>query len=177
MDAAVPLLLRGARTELRSFTKADVTPAYVGWLNDPVVTRFSNQRFLCHDAASCARYLAGFAGSANLFLSMRRLDTGAAIGTMTAYRSLPHGTADIGILLGDRATWGQGFGQDAWDTLLAWLLRQPGLRKATAGAVASNAAMVRIMERSGMQREAVRRAQEIVEGREEDIVYYARFRP
>ena len=47
----------------------------------------------------------------------------------------------------------------------------------TAGTLACNLGMRRLMERSGMQLEAVRREQEIVEGRAEDLLYYARFRP
>jgi RimJ/RimL family protein N-acetyltransferase len=36
--------------------------------------------------------------------------------------------------------------------------------------------MLRLLERSGMALEGIRRAQEIVEGRAEDIMYFARFR-
>lgn len=174
--APATLRLEGAKVDLLTFTRVDITEDYVSWLNDPLTMRYSNQRFLRHDTASCERYLAGFAGSPNHFLTIRRRDTAQTIGTMTAYVSPHHGTADMGIMVGNRAAWGQGFGQDAWNTLLHWLLAQPGMRKVTAGTLACNAPMLRLADRSGMQLEARRREQELVDGHAEDILYFARFR-
>ncbi|MCW5635299.1 MAG: GNAT family N-acetyltransferase [Rubrivivax sp.] len=178
---ALPTLLQGPRIRLRAFTAADITDTYVAWLNDPEVVRYSNQRFVRHTRESCERYFATFAGSPNLFVSLRVARPGAsrageiAVGTLTAYRSLPHGTADVGILLGERAVWGQGIGLEAWQLLTDWLLATPGLRKVTAGTLACNTPMLRVAERSGMRREGVRRAQEVVDGVPTDIVHFARF--
>lgn len=167
--------LEGQLVELRPFGVADITQTYVSWLNDPEVVRFSNQRFSVHTAESCARYLAGFAGSPNHFLAIVRRDTVETIGTMTAYISPHHGTADVGILVGCKRIWGGGFGLDAWRTLLQWLLGERGLRKVTAGTLACNEPMLRLMLKSGMHLEATRAAQEIVAGAEQDILYFARF--
>lgn len=171
-----PPVLEGEKVALRRFAAEDITDTYLGWLNDPVVTRYSNQRFVHHDRDSCARYLASFEGTPNLFLSVRRRDGDRAVGTMTAYVAPHHGTADVGIMIGDRSAWGQGLGQDAWTTLTGWLLDRPGMRKVTAGTLACNSAMIRLAERSGMALEAVRRKQELVEGEPVDILHFARFR-
>lgn len=180
----LPPLLQGERVRLRPFTAADITDAYVAWLNDPEVVRYSNQRFVRHTRESCCRYFEGFgAGSPNLFASLRVAKPDASdrgeipVGTLTAYRSLQHGTADVGILLGERAVWGQGIGLEAWRLLTDWLLTTPGLRKVTAGTLACNVAMISVAERSGMQREGVRAAQEVVNGVPTDIVYFGRFAP
>ncbi|MBL8287799.1 MAG: GNAT family N-acetyltransferase [Rubrivivax sp.] len=180
----LPALLQGARVRLRPFTAADITDTYVSWLNDPEVVRYSNQRFVRHTRASCHRYFEGFAaGSPNLFASLRVAKADASergeipVGTLTAYRSLQHGTADVGILLGERTVWGQGIGLEAWQLLTDWLLTTPGLRKVTAGTLACNAAMLAVAERSGMRREGVRVAQEVVAGVPTDIVHFARFAP
>lgn len=175
-SVATTFELRGAKTLLRLFDKTDVSEAYIGWLNDPEVVRFSNQRFVRHDVNTSLQYLATFTGTANLFLAIRRLDAEPLIGTMTVYRAPAHGTADVGIMIGERSAWGKGYGQDAWSTLVNWLFGEGGARKVTAGTLARNVGMVRIMERSGMHCEGVRRAQEIVDGRPEDILYFARFR-
>lgn len=164
----------GPNVEITRFSVDDLTPAYIGWLNDPEVVRFSNQRFCRHDRESCLRYLASFDGSDNLFLSIRRVG-GHAVGTMTVYASPAHGTADVGILIGERALWGHGLGQEAWNLIVDWLCRHPAIRKVTAGCSLPNTGMVRLMERSGMTLECVRREQEIVEGRSADVVSYARF--
>src|SRR5437879_5515282 len=150
-------LLSGQQVMLRPFTRADITEQYIRWLNDPIVLQFSNQRFVSHDRASCLRYLESFTGTDNLFLNVFRLDNNQAIGTLTAYVSRHHGTADVGIMIGDRSVRGRGYGQDAWNTLINWLIVEVRIRKVTAGTVACNRAMVRLMERSGMKVEAVRK--------------------
>lgn len=168
-------VLYGDKVVLKPFDATDIDDIYINWLNDPEVVRFSNQRFLMHDRKSCLRYLASFEGTNNLFISVRRQLDGRPLGTLTAYVSRYHGTVDVGIMIGDKSAWGLGYGQDAWDTLTNWLLGREGIRKLTAGTLACNYGMIKLLERSGMVLEAARKAQEIVEGHPVDILYYARF--
>jgi ribosomal-protein-alanine N-acetyltransferase len=165
----------GKQTYLQPFAATDITPEYIAWLNDPLVVRYSNQRFIRHTEASCQRYFGSFSGSPNLFLSIRMKEDDLAVGTMTAYIAPHHGTADIGIMIGRSSVWGRGVGQDAWNTLLGWLVGQPGIRKITAGAMSSNISMIKIMEKSGMQHEATRARQELLDGEPQDLLYFARF--
>ena len=174
-ELANALPLHGDIVDLCRFGSSDITDAYICWLNDPEVTQFSNQRFLKHDHDSSMRYLATFYNSDNLFLSVRRSDNGQAIGTMTVYFSPRNGTADVGILIGERTVWGMGYGQDAWSTVVDWLSCHEAIRKVTAGTLASNQGMITLMERSGMELEAVRKNQEIVAGKPVDILYYAKW--
>jgi RimJ/RimL family protein N-acetyltransferase len=168
--------VRGSLVLLQPFTPADITAEYVSWLNDPKVVRYSNQRFQQHSLQSCYDYLLSFSGTANLFLKITRLTDGAMLGSMTAYAAVPHGTVDMGILVGKRSVWGQGIGQDAWNTLLCWLLRVDGVRKVTGGAMRCNLAMVQIMERAGMSLEAVRPGQELLDADPQDLLYFGKFR-
>ena len=172
---ALKMAMRGENVILRPFTACDIDETYISWLNDSNVVRFSNQRFQVHNKKSCLRYLASFEGTANLFLSVRRLSDDQPLGTLTAYVSSHHGIVDMGIMIGDKTVWGLGYGQDAWNTLAKWLLARGDIRKLTAGTLACNFGMIKIMERSGMALEAVRKAQEIVEGHPVDIVHYAKF--
>ena len=43
------ILFNGDLVKIRSFNKEDITEEYLGWLRDPLVTKFSNQRFLEHN--------------------------------------------------------------------------------------------------------------------------------
>lgn len=171
----LPDSLTGTSVTLKPFTEGDITPDYVAWLNDPEIMRFSNQRFRRHTAETCRDYLASFVDSPNLFLKIVRVSDGRTIGTMTAYAAVPHRTVDLGILVGCRSAWGQGLGRDAWQTLLSWLLGEPGVRKVTGGTMRCNLGMVRIMERCGMTLEAVRPQQELLDGLPQDLVYYGKF--
>lgn len=176
MDALPSAELQGRHVTLVPLVDSDIDARHVGWLNDPEVVRFSNQRFVRHDLASCVAYLRNFDHGPNRYFSIRRRDNGERIGTITAYASVHHGTVDLGLLIGERSAWGQGYGLDAWVTLMQAALATRGVRKVTGGTLACNHGMLRIFERSGMQQEAVRRAQELVDGQPQDIVYHARFR-
>lgn len=169
-------ILVGEQVVLKPFCAYDISTEYVDWLNDPLVVKYSNQRFTIHSRASCEFYLASFDGTPNRFIKIEQKDNGRCVGTMTAYVSVPHRTVDVGILIGCSSVWGKGVGQDAWDTLLRWLLDQSFVRKVTAGAMGCNQAMVKIMERSGMVMEAVRPQQELLDGVPKDLVYYGIFR-
>lgn len=167
--------LIGEKVILKPFAEGDITSEYVSWLNDPEVAKYSNQRFRKHTVASCANYLAGFAGTDNLFIKIERKSDGLFVGTMTAYVSRPHGTVDIGIMVGRRSVWGSGIGQDAWNMLIGWFLRQDAIRKVTAGTMRANGAMRKLMERSDMVLEAERPKQELLDGVPHDLLYYGKF--
>lgn len=168
--------LRGQSVELRLFGEEHINEQYLGWLNDPEVVRYSNQRFRRHDEASSRAYLQLFQGRGNLFLAIHLAHSGKFIGTMTVYLSIPHETADIGILIGDRSCWGQGVGKDAWSTLVSLLLESNKVRKVTGGTLRCNVGMINVMAKTGMSPDGVRIGQELVEGTPQDILYFARFR-
>jgi RimJ/RimL family protein N-acetyltransferase len=166
--------LQGKKVFLGPFLQSDITSEYVSWLNDPEVVRYSNQRFSRHTKKSCNSYWESFQNTSNLFLIVRMKSGGLPIGTITAYFSQQHGTVDMGIMIGQKTTWGMGYGQDAWETLLNWLLNSAGVRKVTAGTLSCNDPMRRIIEKSGMCFEGLRRQQEIVEGVAYDLFYYGK---
>ena len=168
--------LSGSKIELRPFTRNHVTTEYLDWLRDPEVLRFSNQRFKKHDQKFSLAYLQSFEKTKNLFLAIHLLATGGFVGTVTAYFSAQHQTADIGLMVGDKSVWGRGIGSDAWLTLMQLLMNSFKIRKITGGTARSNSGMVRIMLKAGMLPDGVRVGQELVDGIPEDILYFARFR-
>lgn len=165
------LQLRGVAVELRSFGPENLTDRYLGWLRDPNLMRFSNQRFRLHNMDSARAYLASFADTGNLFIAV--YCEGVFVGTMTAYRSVVHGTTDMGLLISPEAQ-GKSLGKDAWATLMAHLLAT-GTRKVTGGTLACNTAMVRVMRNCGMQPDGVRIGQELVDGKAQDMLHFAKF--
>jgi len=165
--------LAGDRVLVRPFTGGDISEAYLGWLRDPEVVRFSSQRFRVHTLETCQAYLASFMHSSNHFLAICDQKSGAMFGTLTVYRSVAHGTSDIGIMIGERKLWGRGIGAEAFCLVLSALKASGTIRKITAGTLAVNQGMVRIMEKAGMRHEATRQAQELLDGAPVDVVYYA----
>lgn len=178
MSLSTPLFgspLHGSKVSLRPFDKCDITLEYINWLNNPKVVQYSNQRFRIHTLESSMHYLSTFDWESSYLLAICSLVTGLHLGTLTIYRNLNHGTADVGILLGAPQSWGQGLGQDAFRIVVRTLKESLQVRKVTAGTMAENKAMVGILESTGFRLEAVRSAQEIFEGRPVDLLYYAQF--
>jgi ribosomal-protein-alanine N-acetyltransferase len=167
--------LTGKRVIVRPFKFGDISEDYLGWLRDPDVVRFSNQRFRLHTLETCQAYLASFKDSANHFLAICDRTSGVMLGTLTVYRKVPHCTADVGIMVGERTVWGQGVGAEAFCLVLSALKASGVIRKITAGTLVVNRGMVRIMEKAGMHREATRCAQELLDGVPVDVVYHATF--
>lgn len=163
--------LAGQQIILRPFVDSNITPEYLGWLRNKDLMKYSNQRFRLHNIETCKAYLNSFKGTDNLFFAIYQ---GAEfIGTMTAYVSQIHKTADMGILIGVPSQ-GKGLGSDAWATLMRYLF-QAGARKVTGGTLRCNSAMIKIMLNSGMNPDGVRIAHELVDGKPEDILYFAKF--
>tara|TARA_B110000438_G_scaffold173183_1_gene165495 strand:- start:44 stop:562 length:519 start_codon:yes stop_codon:yes gene_type:complete len=157
---------------LLPFESSDITEKYINWLNDPVVTKYSNQNYVHADFNSCSEYLKSFLGTDNLFLKIVTDSPEAFIGTITAYVDKHHGLADMGILIGNRDFWGKGFGLSAWNQMKELLFKELGCRKITAGTVTANIAMLNIMKKSGMHLEATRPKHLIFNKKIYDAVYY-----
>ena len=158
------------------FGPEHLTERYVGWLNDPEVVNYSEQRHRRHDSHACRAYLASFARSDDQFCAIIERPLGLGhIGNLTVTVDRPNLTADLAIMIGERRAWGRGYGQVAWRAVLEELLIGQELRKVTAGCMAENAAMIAVMERSGMTFECRRKAQFLLDGRSVDAVHYARF--
>lgn len=165
--------LTGHQVTLRPFVESNITSEYLGWLSNPELMKYSNQRFRSHSIETCQAYLGSFAGTDNLFYAIYQ--EAEFIGTMTAYVSKIHKTSDMGILIGEHRQ-GKGLGADAWATLMGHLL-QMGMRKVTGGTLRCNVAMINIMMNSGMIPDGVRVAHELVNGKPEDILHFAKFNP
>ena len=111
-----------SRLQLVPFTANHITDTYMGWLNDPGVTRFSKHRSRDHDHASCEAFLKTFAESDSFFWAMELQDySHRHLGNMAAYVDRHNSTANLTIMLGEKALWGHGYGLEAWNGAMAFL--------------------------------------------------------
>ena len=168
-------VLRCSGLVLEPFQERHLTARYVNWLNDPAVVKFSEQRHKVHDMESCRAYAASYAGTSNHLWAIVA-DRFGHIGNINAAVDAPNQVADLAILIGQRECWGQGLGTRAWTVALEWLLQGGGMRKVTAGTMATNRSMLFVMKKSGMTPDGCRRAQCLLDGSPVDVVLMASFR-
>lgn len=165
------------RLSIVPFSERFLTPQYVEWLNDPEVVRFSTQRHRVHTQESCRGYWQSYAGTPNHFWAIIEHEQGLGhIGNMNAYIDLHDQVADLGIIVGNKIAWRQGYAREAWLEACKYLFTQAGIRKITAGTCASNASMVGLMNAAGMIEDGRRVRQTLIEGCEVDIIHTALFR-
>jgi [ribosomal protein S5]-alanine N-acetyltransferase len=158
------------------FSGEHLTPRYVGWLNDPEVVRYSEQRHRVHTLETCRRYFESFTGTPHYFWAVLVKDSPRGhIGNLNAHIDPENRLADVGILIGERTAWRMGYGLEAWRAVCAYLLGEAGMRKVTAGAMAANAAMLQIMRNSGMMEDGRRARHYLLNGGEVDVVHVALF--
>ncbi|MBM3492508.1 MAG: GNAT family N-acetyltransferase [Alphaproteobacteria bacterium] len=168
--------LSGRRLALMPFGPEHLNERYVGWLNDPQVVRWSEQRHRRHDLSSCQAYAERFAQSPDYFWAIVANDPALGhVGNLTATLDPPNGVADLAILIGDKAAWGKGLGGEAFELACRFLLLERGLRKVTAGTAMENAGMLAIMRKLGMRPDGRRVRQLVIDGREMDVVHAALF--
>ena len=112
--------LEGVGICLRPFTEVDDSETFVYWLNDPLVMK-CNKFFLPHTREPCLDYLRSFTGTDNLYFAIEDYEAGSLHGSITIYCRIHHGTANIGIMVGNRQAWGRGIGYKVWYLLLDYL--------------------------------------------------------
>ena len=169
-----PSQIKTQRLLLIPFTGKFLSERYASWLNDPQVVQFSEQRHKKHSMVTCREYFLGFRGSENFLWAIVVAETGIHIGNISAYLDQPNSVADVGILIGEKSCWGQGYGLEAWEAVNKFLFDKIGIRKLTAGAMSINKGMISIMKKSGMVPDGIRRDQFLVNGKSVDMVMAAK---
>ena len=173
---ATSSILTTARVELRSFNDNFLTDRYVSWLNDSQTVRYSEQRHRRHTRDTCRTYAQNFADGPSYFWAIVAQDPQLGhIGNISAIVDSPNRTADLAIMIGEPKARGHGYGLESWQCACRFLLREGGIRKVTAGTMAINEPMLRIMRASGMVDEGRKQRQFLVNGQEIDAVLMALF--
>lgn len=153
--------LDGERVFLRPLTVADVSEAYVGWMNDPDTNRFLETRWRAHGRAEVEAFVAEKAASPNEHLyGVFLRESGAHVGNLKIGPvDARHGVAPLSYFLGDPAARGRGLATEAVRLAVRLAFARHGVAKLTAGAYAANAASLRVLEKAGFRREGLRRRQ------------------
>lgn len=146
-------ILTGLRVSLRPFEETDVTLRYLGWLNDPEVTRYLEIGKRPVTRGDAAAYVRRFLhGSTDRLFAIIDRASGRHIGNVALnHVDRRRGTADTGLMIGETSFWGRGYAAEAWGLLLEYAFSTVGLREITAGAVVDHAASIRTLRKLGFR--------------------------
>lgn len=159
--------------ELFVLEPSDVTEAYVGWLNDPTVSRYLESRFSIHTIESTRQFVANcLASPSSLLLGIRAIHLqGAHVGNIKmAPIDRHHGLGEVGILVGEKSAWGKGIGSAAIQVLMNIARDELGLRKLTAGCYSSTVGSQKAFLKAGFYIAGERKAHFLFDGEPEAMV-------
>jgi len=119
-DATHRPVIRGERVYLRGSERSDI-PTFVRWFNDSETLGFLSMRAPMSEAGEEQWFndMVAHEGKDSYHFVMCRLEDDRPIGTIGLF-AVDHvnGSAGIGIGIGEKQLWGQGYGTDAMFALL-----------------------------------------------------------
>ena len=147
-------MLVGRSVRLRAMEPGDAERAHA-WMNDPEVTYYLTARY--PSASAAENWLAG--GPANSFAEGVRLaietKDGVHIGGINLHQVQPEDrTAGLGIIVGERTYWSNGYGTDAVVTLLRFAFHEMNLHRVWLTVLESHKRGIACYGRCGFREEA-----------------------
>ncbi len=163
----------GEKLYLRGLERADLEGEYFDWLNDREVTRFLRSGLFPNNAERMEEYYRSVALSPdNVMLAIIEKESDRHIGNIKL------GPIDwvariafLGIMVGDKKSWGKGYGTEAIRLVIDYAFNRLNLHKVTAGIVAIHQASIRAFEKAGFEVEGQAKSQFFLDGEYCDSLY------
>ncbi len=151
----------GKKISLRPLKISDITSTYVNWLNDKTINQFLELRFTKHTKSNVKDFVKKLQNDSNfLFLAIITNNSKRHIGNIKLGPiDWIHRTSDVGILIGDKNSWGKGYASDAINTLTNFSFNNLNLHKITAGLYEENIGSLKAFLKSGFEFEGFRKEQ------------------
>ena len=174
--------LEGEHIQLRALDDEDVGPAYLSWLSDRLGNRYLESRYRPPTLAGLRQWVAAQnASSSELLFGIFLRDAGtegAHVGNIKLGGiDRVHRRGDIGLLIGDRDSWGKGIATEAIGLVTRFAFDQLGLNKVTASCYEPNEGSRRAFLKAGFVEEGRRLAHFFCDGQFVDCIQLARIHP
>lgn len=161
----------GKKVRLRAYRKEDA-PQAQAYLNEPEIKRllggapfpltlWDEEKWISQQSARSETY--SFAIET---LSDNRYIGGCGINQL----DWKNRVVELGIFIGDKAYWDQGYGTDALEVLLRFVFEQLNMHKVSLRVLSFNARAQKVYRRLGFQEEGCLRQERFVDGAYYDLV-------
>jgi diamine N-acetyltransferase len=147
----------GQRIYLRPLEKDDL-PSIRTWSNDPEIRRLTGEvtPMSMNGAESFHERVIGDQNRIWFVIALKENDR--IIGETGLLRIFyPWRTTDLTIILGDKFSWGKGYGREATLLMLDYAFGYLGLHRVSIGVVGFNERALRFYEKIGFRREGIQR--------------------
>ncbi len=145
-------MIRGQRTRLRAIEREDL-PTFVRWLNDPEVRQYLAM-YMPMSMAEEERWFERQLEDPDSRIFAIETEDGGHIGNIGLHSiDWKNRKALLGIVIGEKECWGQGYGSDAIRTLLGFAFGEMNLHRVFLTVYDYNERAIRCYEKSGFQHE------------------------
>jgi [ribosomal protein S5]-alanine N-acetyltransferase len=164
--------IEGERMFLRQLRDDDCTDVYLGWLNDPEVSRFLETRHAKQSLGAIREFVATINARDNehlfgIFLRAGERHIGnIKVGPVHPY----HGFGDVSLLIGAKDCHGKGYATEAIVVVSRHAFKRLGVRKLSASMYEPNQGSYKAFLKAGYKDEGRRRAHYQLEGRRCDLL-------
>lgn len=159
--------IAGKKVRLRAIERSDI-PAFVRWLNDPEVTQYL-QIYMPLSLAQEERWFEDqLEQHDQSIFGIETLD-GKLIGNVAlVHIDWKNRRAGLGVMLGEKEYWGQGYGTDAITALLGFAFKQMNLHTVHLTTYEYNKRAIRCYEKCGFKLEGCMRQAHFYNGQYHD---------
>ncbi len=165
-------MLEGKLVRLRALEPSDVELAYT-WVNDREVTAYLMLRYPMSRGQE-EKYLSEASSEGSSFPDVRlAIETrdGVHIGMCGPHRARPEDRgAELGIMIGDKSFWSNGYGTDTMQTLVRFAFEQMNLHKVALGVFEFNERAQACYRKCGFVEEGRFREEYFQDGRYWDVI-------
>ena len=160
-----PFLI-GEKIYLRGLKEEDLSGEYFQWLNDKDVTCYLESGYFPNTQVNMENYYEKINNSNSiLMLAIIEKSTDKHIGNIKLEPiNWIHRTAKLGIMIGNKESYGKGFGTEAIKLIVEYSFDELNLRKITLGVVAENKPALKVYKKIGFELEGRRKKQSFNNG-------------
>ena len=154
------------RLYLRRLTVDDASQQYVDWLNDPDVNRFIEVRHSFQTISSCQDFIKTANRDENSYLfGIFERESNNHIGNAKIGNvRREHKTGELSLVIGERSTWGKGYGKEVIQSLTKYGLETLHLARIEAWCYEKNIASLRAFLSLGYSIEGFMKKKYILDG-------------
>ncbi len=169
-------ILYGQNIYLRLLSTDDISDAYVSWMNDYEVVKYTESRFCPQSKETIRQFVINVSDANNFLFGIFSKQSDIHIGNIKLGSiNWIHRYGDIGIIIGDKQYWGQGIATETIALIVDYAFNQLNLHKLIAGAYEYNVGSIKAFKKNGFNEEFVEKEKYFFEGKYINCIHLGRF--
>lgn len=171
------MFLKGDKIILRPIEVSDANQEYLSWVNDQTITSGLVTGYFPQNLDQLSNYIKSTLNRGVVFLAICDKSTNQHIGNIKLDSiDWIARTAEIGILLGNKAFWGKGIGTEAFHLLTDYGFTGLNLNKIWLTVFSNNPSAIKLYQKLGFIEEGVLKHHIFKNGEYLDKIYMAKFK-